>query len=92
MYTKKIIKKMGRKAFIGSELIFSDTVHQFLQVLTLSHKYNSVKYDDVLHDAKDLPDHLLHGGGPALVAGLAPGDALVPLDQWLAIRTYYVTI
>ena len=27
---------MGRKAFIGSELIFSDTVHQFLQVLTLS--------------------------------------------------------
>ena len=28
---------MGRKAFIGSELIFSDTVHQFLQVLTLSH-------------------------------------------------------
>ena len=37
MYTKKIMKKkMGRKAFIGSELIFSDTVHQFLQVLTLS--------------------------------------------------------
>ena len=29
---------MGRKAFIGSELIFSDTVHQFLQVLTLSPK------------------------------------------------------
>ena len=29
---------MGRKAFIGSELIFSDTVHQFLQVLTLSRK------------------------------------------------------
>ena len=28
---------MGRIAFIGSELIFSDTVHQFLQVLTLSH-------------------------------------------------------
>ena len=40
MYTKTIIKKMGRKAFIGSELIFSDTVHQFLQVLTLSHKSN----------------------------------------------------
>ena len=28
---------MRKKAFIGSELIFSDTVHQFLQVLTLSH-------------------------------------------------------
>ena len=28
--------KMGAKDFMGSELIFSDTVHQFLQVLTLS--------------------------------------------------------
>ena len=27
---------MGGKDFMGSELIFSDTVHQFLQVLTLS--------------------------------------------------------
>ena len=33
---RKYSKQMGRKAFIGSELIFSDTVHQFLQVLTLS--------------------------------------------------------
>ena len=33
MYKKKIMKKIGRKAFIRSELIFSDTVHQFLQVL-----------------------------------------------------------
>ena len=32
----KYSKQMGRKAFIGSELIFSDTVHQFLQELTLS--------------------------------------------------------
>ena len=31
---------MGRKAFIGAELIFSDTVHQFLQVLTLSLRNN----------------------------------------------------
>ena len=39
MYTKKMIKKkMGRKAFIDSELFFSDTVHQFLRVLTLSLK------------------------------------------------------
>ena len=29
---------MGGKDFMGSELIFSDTVHQFLQVLTLSPK------------------------------------------------------
>ena len=33
---RKYSKQMGRKAFIGSELIFSDTVHQFLQELTLS--------------------------------------------------------
>ena len=33
----KYSKQMGRKAIIVSELFFSDTVHQFLQVLTLSH-------------------------------------------------------
>ena len=32
---RKYSKQMGRKAFIGSELFFSDTVHKFLQVLTL---------------------------------------------------------
>ena len=57
-----------------------------------SNKYKPLKNYNDLHDAKDLPDHLLHGGGPALVAGLAPGDALVPLDLWLAVRTYQMTI
>ena len=28
-------------------------------------------FAEVLHDAKYLPDHLLHGGGPAHVHGLA---------------------
>ena len=37
---RKYSKQMGRKAFIGSELIFSGTVHQFLQVLTLNLKSN----------------------------------------------------
>ena len=35
---RKKEKKLGKIFFIGSELIFSDTVHLFLQVVTLSHK------------------------------------------------------
>ena len=37
---------MGGKDFMGSELIFSDTVHQFLQVLTLSRMYVTQKVLD----------------------------------------------
>ena len=36
IYPKKIGKKMGGNGFIDSELLFSDTVHQFLQVLTMT--------------------------------------------------------
>ena len=41
IYSNNIIKKNGGNDIMGSELIFSDTVHQFLQVLPLSHmNYN----------------------------------------------------
>ena len=33
---------MGGKGFIDSELLFSDTVHQFLQVLTMTRKVRFV--------------------------------------------------
>ena len=37
---------MGGKGFIDSELLFSDTVHQFLQVLTMTHmvKFHEERY------------------------------------------------
>ena len=38
----------------------------------------------MIHDAKDLPDHLLYGGGPAGVYLLAV--ALVSVHPWLARR------
>ena len=39
IYSNNIIKKNGGNDIMGSELIFSDTIHQFLQVLTLSLNY-----------------------------------------------------
>ena len=51
-------------------------------------KTNPLGYDELLHDAKDLPDHLLHGGGPAFIAGPAPVDAPVVPYVWLAVGAY----
>ena len=46
---------MGRKAFIGSELFFSDTVHQFLRVLTLSLKELSSQHAQVWQFSRFFP-------------------------------------
>ena len=66
-------------------------VYNILFVIYLSNT-KSLGHEELLHDVKDLPDHLLHGGGPALVAGPAPVDALVILDVWLAVRADQVSI
>ena len=50
IYSNNIIKKMGGNDIMGSELIFSDTVHQFLQVLTLSRKQLLFWTGEVLGD------------------------------------------
>ena len=55
-------------------------------------KTKPLGHDELLHDAEDLPDHLLHGGGPAIVAGPAPVDAHVVLYVWLAEGAYQMAV
>ena len=66
-------------------------VYKIWFVIYLSNS-KSLEHDELLHDAKDLPDHLLHGGGPALVAGPAPVDAPVVPYVWLAVGADQVSI
>ena len=66
-------------------------VYNILFVIYLSNTM-SLEHDEPLHDAKDLPDHLLHGGGPAIVAGPAPVDAPVVPYVWLAVGAYQMAV
>ena len=52
---------MGGNDIMGSELIFSDTVHQFLQVLTMTHKYVQFIYSKIW--PKNTPSLIFSEGG-----------------------------